>query len=87
MRGASPGKPESRGSVHYLIFGEKARLLAPGPSGYVFDARGLFVGWTLDTGGDPCLRVALDNDAIKTTLTAAKIVISPLPASAVNLKE
>jgi hypothetical protein len=74
-------KVESRGSVHYLILGEKARTLASGPSGYVFDARGNFVGWILDTGDERYLRIGFDNDARKSTLGAAQIVISPPPAA------
>ena len=73
-------KLESRGSAYYLIFGERARTLASGPSGYLFDARGNFVGWILDTGDDSYLRVAIDNDARKGALNAAQIVISPAPA-------
>ena len=73
-------KLESRGSGYYLIFGEKARTLASGPSGYLFDARGNFVGWILDTGDNPYLRVASDHDARKGSLSAAQIVISPAAA-------
>lgn len=74
-------KLESGGAVYYLIFGEKARVLASGPSGYVFDSRGNFVGWILDTGDDTYLRVAVDNDARRGTLSAAQIVTSPAPPS------
>lgn len=70
-------KLESRGSGYYLIFGEKARMLASGPSGYLFDSRGNFVGWILDTGDNPYLRVASDQDARKGSLSAAQIVIGP----------
>src|SRR5262245_49222627 len=70
-------KLESRGSAYYLIFGERARTLASGPSGYLFDARGNFVGWVLDTGDNPYLRVASDHDARKGSISAAQIVIGP----------
>jgi hypothetical protein len=70
-------KLESRGSAYYLVFGERARMLASGPSGYLFDARGNFVGWIQDTGDNPYLRVAADHDARKGSLSAAQIVISP----------
>jgi len=73
-------KLESGGSAYYLIFGERARTLASGPSGYLFDARGNFVGWILDTGDNSYLRVASDNDARKGSLSAGQIVISPPPA-------
>lgn len=75
-------KLESRGSAYYLIFGEKARTLASGPSGYLFDARGNFVGWILDTGDNSYLRVASDNDARKGSLSAGQIVIGPPPVPA-----
>jgi len=56
---------EARGLVYYLVHGERARALASGPSGYVFDGRGNFVGWILDTGDDPFLRVIKDETGRK----------------------
>jgi len=56
---------EARGWVYYLVLGERARVLASGPSGYVFDGRGNFVGWILDTGDDSFLRVVKDETGRK----------------------
>ncbi len=67
-------KLESGGTVYYLVYGEKARTLASGPSGYLFDARGNLLGWVLDTGDNPYLRIATDNDARKGSLNAGQIV-------------
>jgi hypothetical protein len=67
-------KLESGGTVYYLVYGEKARMLASGPSGYLFDARGNLLGWVLDTGDNPYLRIAADNDARKGSLNAGQIV-------------
>ena len=75
-------KLETEGSVYYLIFGERARTLASGPSGYLFDARGNFVGWIRDTGDDSYLRIAIDSSVRKGALGAAQIVISPPRAAA-----
>jgi hypothetical protein len=51
---------EARGSVYYLVHGERGRVLASGPSGYVFDERGNLVGWIQDTGDDQYIRVIMD---------------------------
>ncbi len=58
-------RAEARGSVYYLVHGERARALASGPSGYVFDERGNFVGWIRDTGDDSFLRVVKDESGRK----------------------
>lgn len=65
---------EAGGSTYYLVFGERARMLASGPSGYLFDARGNLLGWVLDTGDNPYLRIATDNDARKGSLATGQIV-------------
>jgi hypothetical protein len=65
---------ETRGSVYYLVHGERSRVLASGPSGYVFDGRGNFVGWILDTGDESRLRIVMDETARK-----------PLPVSAIAI--
>jgi hypothetical protein len=65
---------ETRGSVYYLVHGERARSLASGPSGYVFDGSGNFVGWTLDTGDDSYLRIVMGEAGRK-----------PLPVSAIAI--
>jgi len=70
-------KLETRGMVYYLIFGEKARLLASGPSGYVFDARGTLVGWILDTGDATYWRISADSGARYSAIGAGRIVINP----------
>jgi hypothetical protein len=54
------------------VHGERSRALASGPSGYVFDGRGNFVGWILDTGDDSFIRITMDETARK-----------PLPVSAI----
>lgn len=66
---------EAGGSTYYLVFGERARSLASGPSSYLFDARGVLLGWMLDTGDDNYLRVAIDNDARKNALKTSQIAI------------
>jgi hypothetical protein len=53
-------KVEAGGSTYYLVHGERGRVLASGPSGYVFDARGNFVGWIRDTGDDRFIRIVMD---------------------------
>lgn len=58
-------RTEARGSVYYLVHGERARTLASGRSGYVFDGRGNFVGWIRDTGDDSFLRIVMDETARK----------------------
>lgn len=70
-------KLEAAGSVYYLIRGEKARLLASGPSGYLFDARGNLVSWILDTGDNTYSRVAAESGAQKSPLRAGDIVLKP----------
>jgi len=50
-------RAEVGGSVYYLVHGERGRMLASGPAGYLFDERGNFVGWTQDTGDGGYLRV------------------------------
>lgn len=75
---------ESAGPPYYLVLGEKARMLASGPSGYVFDARGLLVGWILDTGDDTYLRVTTGGDSRKISLRTREIVIN---AAAVDQKK
>lgn len=67
---------ETRGAVYYLVHGERARALASGPSGYVFDGRGNFVGWVLDTGDDSYLRITMDETARK-PLPVSDIAIAP----------
>jgi hypothetical protein len=67
-------RTEARGSVYYLVHGERARALASGRSGYVFDGRGNFVGWIRDTGDDTFLRIVMDETARK-----------PLPVSAISI--
>ena len=62
---------EAGGSAYYLVHGERGRLLASGPSGYVFDERGNFVGWIRDTGDDSYLRVV--KEAGRTALPTDKI--------------
>ena len=63
---------ETRGSAYYLVHGERARALASGPSGYVFDGRGNFVGWIRDTGDDSYLRIVMNEAGRK-----------PIPVSAI----
>ena len=58
-------KVEARGSVYYLVHGERGRVLASGPSGYVFDERGNFVGWIQDTGDDQFIRIVMDESGRK----------------------
>ncbi len=53
-------KVEARGAVYYLVHGERGRVLASGPSGYVFDERGNLLGWIQDTGDDRYIRVIMD---------------------------
>lgn len=67
-------RSETRGSVYYLVHGERARVLASGPSGYAFDGAGNFVGWTLDTGDDSYLRIVMGEAGRK-----------PLPVSAIAI--
>lgn len=43
-------KIEVRGVTYYSVLGNRARLLWSGPSEYLFDARGNFVGWSRDSG-------------------------------------
>jgi len=64
-------RSESGGSVYYLVHGERSRALASGPSGYVFDARGSFVGWILDTGDDSFIRITMDESARKPLAVSA----------------
>jgi hypothetical protein len=74
---------EARGSIYYLVRGERARTLASGPSGYVFDERGNFVGWIQDLGDDSWLRIVLENDAGKSRIPLPEIatrVAQPVPA-------
>jgi hypothetical protein len=68
---------ETGGSTYYLVLGEPARVLASGPASYLFDARGNFIGWTLDTGDNPYLRVASDQTARKNSLSTSQIAIEP----------
>ena len=67
-------KLEARGATYYLVFGERARMLASGKSAYLFDERGTLLGWVRDIGDDQYLRIAIDNDARKGALDARKIV-------------
>ena len=53
-------KMETGGAVYYLVHGERGRLLASGPSGYVCDQRGNLVGWIQDTGDDHFIRIVRD---------------------------
>lgn len=64
---------EAGGSAYYLVHGERGRLLASGPSGYVFDERGNFVGWIRDTGDDTYLRIVMGKEAGRTALPTDKI--------------
>jgi hypothetical protein len=66
-------KLEARGATYYLVFGERARVLASGKSAYLFDERGTLLGWVRDIGDDQYLRIAIDNDARKGALDARKI--------------
>jgi hypothetical protein len=67
-------RTEAGGSAYYLVHGERARALASGPSGYVFDERGNLVGWILDTGDDSFLRVVKD-EAGRKALPVSAIAI------------
>lgn len=67
-------RTEARGSVYYLVQGERARALASGPSGYVFDGHGNLVGWILDTGDDSFLRIVKD-EAGRKALPVSTIAI------------
>lgn len=53
---------EANGVIYYLIRGDRGRALASGPAGYLFDARGNFVGWSRDLGDDH--QVALTSDGV-----------------------
>jgi hypothetical protein len=64
---------EAGPSVYYLVHGERGRTLASGRSGYVFDERGVFVGWILDTGDDHYLRAVLDGEARRSALPVDRI--------------
>ena len=70
---------EARGSVYFLVHGERARALASGPSGYVFDGRGNFVGWIRDTGDDTYLRIVMD-EAGRKPLPVSGIAVPAAPA-------
>lgn len=67
---------ETGGATYYVVFGEPARVLASGPSSYLFDARGALLGWMPDTGDDTYLRVAVDNDARKVALKTSQITVA-----------
>lgn len=69
---------EARGAVYTLVHGERARVLASGPSGYVFDGRGNFVGWILDTGDDSFMRIVKDQTTRK-PLPVSAIPVPPSP--------
>ena len=71
---------EREGSTYYVVFGERARALASGPSSYLFDARGAFLGWMLDTGDDNYLRIAVDPDARKGSISTSQIPSGAAPA-------
>ena len=71
---------EAGGVGYYLVHGERGRLLASGPSGYVFDERGNFVGWIQDTGDDSYLRIVMD-EAGRKPLSASGISISAASAA------
>ena len=75
-------KLETGGSTYYLILGERSRALASGKSGYLFDARGNLIGWTLDLGDETYLRVAVDPSARKGSLKISQIAIAPPAAGA-----
>ena len=64
-------RAEAGGAAYYLVHGERGRLLASGPSGYVFDERGNFVGWIRDTGDDSYLRIVKEPG--RTALPTGKI--------------
>ena len=64
---------ETGGSVYYLVHGERARALASGPSGYVFDGPGNFVGWIRDTGDDTSLRIVMGKETSRTALPTDRI--------------
>lgn len=66
-------RAEAGGSAYYLVHGERGRVLASGPSGYVFDERGNFVGWIRDTGDDSYLRIVMGREASRTALPANRI--------------
>jgi hypothetical protein len=75
-------KLEYGGATYYLVFGERARVLASGKSAYLFDARGNYIGWVRDIGDDQHLRIAINQDARKGSLNVGQIVIDPAPAAA-----
>ena len=73
---------EYGGATYYLVFGERARVLASGKSAYLFDARGNYLGWVRDIGYDQHLRIAINQDARKGSLDVGQIVIAPPSAPA-----
>jgi hypothetical protein len=75
-------KLEYGGATYYLVFGERARVLASGKSAYLFDARGNYIGWVNDIGDDQYLRIAISQDARKGSLDVGQIVVSPPSAPA-----
>ena len=75
-------KLEYGGATYYLVFGERARVLASGKSAYLFDARGNYIGWVRDIGDDQYLRIAIDQDARKGSLDVCQIIDSPPSAPA-----
>ena len=75
-------KLEYGGATYYLVFGDRARVLASGKSAYLFDARGNYIGWVRDIGDDDYLRVAVNQDARKGSLDVGQIVASPPSAPA-----
>jgi len=61
-RGAIKGKGifESDGMTYIVFFGPEARLLASGPSAYLFDETGKFVDWSADMGDFHTVRHQFD---------------------------
>ena len=75
-------KLEYGGATYYLVFGERARMLASGKSAYLFDARGNYIGWVRDIGDDQHLRIAINQDARKGSVPVGQIALEPAPAVA-----
>lgn len=64
---------DSNGVIYYLVRGEKGRTLASGPAGYLFDARGNFVGWSRDLGDDHQIAMTADGRGKRTAVRLAEI--------------
>lgn len=64
---------DNGGVIYYLVRGDTGRTLASGPAGYVFDARGHFIGWSRDLGDDHQLAIAADGRGQRTTVKLPEI--------------